>query len=733
MAKGRKQSSKQNPAESADPSQNVQLETVDLLASVEALAKLHNLPYSEETALQGLPVSGKSLPHDLFNRCAARIGLETEYVQAKPSEITAMVYPFVLLFKDGTSAIAVDKDINQNEILVQSHGADTLKRIRASSLDKDCLPVAILATVDPTRRSHQERESAELERTRHWLWSAVTPLWPSWAYVALAALIINLLGLALPLFVLNVYDRVIPNNSIPTLWALALGVAIAIGFDFILRVLRAIIINNSGRRIDMKVSSRLFEHAVDIKMEERVLGAGETASHIREFESVRDFFTSTGLVSLIDLFFIGLFLWLLWYLVGPLAIVAMVAVPVVLAATILFNLPLARAVRRAHASAAQRHSVLVEALTAIGTVKAINAESTLQRRWENAVASSVRAGSASQIWSAIAVNFTMLAQQSVSVLIIIWGVFLIAAGELTIGALVASNILAGRILAPLGSIAVTIVRTQQALSAYGFLNKMMALPRDHEPAIDGNAKIAAGRLEFNNMSFNYPGQNVKALDSVSMTIAPGERVGIIGRVGSGKSTFGKLMINLYSPAEGAVMIDGTDTRHHAAAVLRKAVHYVGQETELFTGTLKDNLLIGNPEDQDQLETATNASGIAGFIQANPLGLEMPVGEGGKSLSGGQRQAVGIARAIMANPKIMFLDEPTGQMDNLTEAAFLRAFSNWLSGDMTLLIATHRASMLALVNRLVVIDKGKIIADGPKDTVLASLPNGNPVSPGRKGK
>ncbi len=703
-----------------------------LLSVLQALAKTHDLPFSRERALHGLPLTNDELTLDLFVRSASRIGLDAKVVAMRPSQVSAIVFPFVLFFNNGDVGIALEKRENGQSISVMIDGVPGIRKMRPSEMDHDCTNTVIYAAVKDLDAVGNREKVLNTLQSGHWFWSKFIQFWPTWIYIVFAALIINLLGLALPLFVMNVYDRVIPNNSISTLWALVVGVAIALVFDFVLRVIRSKLIDSSSRRVDMSVSSDLFEHALDAKMATRGSHAGELANQIREFESVRDFFTSTGLTSLIDLLFIGVFLGLLWLIVGPLALVALFAVPCVLLVTLLLQIPLAKSVRKTQATSANRHSILIESLVSIETVKAISIEGAMQKRWESAVAGSVRASSATHFWSSLAMYFTMFAQQAVSVIIIVWGVFLVAAGDITIGALIASNILAGRVLAPLGSIAMTAVRAQQSFNAFGMLNRLMKLERDHQPAFNAKAKVDKGGIEFRELEFAYDKSGENVLDEISLRITPGERVGIVGRVGSGKSTMGKLLCGLYQADNGAIIIDDTDTRHYSIADLRKAVGYVGQETELFSGSLKDNLTLSGPKPTDVVLECASVSGVAAFAQTHPLGYEMPVGERGKDMSGGQRQSVGIARAMLANHKILFLDEPTGQMDNLTEAAFIRGFKPWLDPATTLLVSTHRMALLDLVDRLIILDKGKIIADGPKGKVLQSIGKTNLVQ-AKKGK
>ena len=689
-----------------------------LLWALQKLATIHNLPFSKSRALEGLPLGDDGFTIKLFTRSAGKLGFESQIVSKPPSRVPAIVYPFVLLFKNGQVGVALEKNNQQNLIKVQMPGEKDPVTRKPSELDRDCFDAVVYAS--PKQQELFAGEENGPAKQGHWLWSETFRFWPTWTYIILAALVINLLGLALPLFIMNVYDRVIPHNSISTLWALVFGVMIALFFDFTLRIVRSVLIDNASRRVDMAVSSKLFEQALDARMANRGPRAGELANQIREFESVRDFFTSAGLVAVIDLFFIGIFLGVLWIIVGKLVFVALIAVPIVLLFTLFLQLPLSRAVRNTQVATTNRHSVLVESLVGIETIKAVSAEGTMQNRWENAVASAVRASSSTHFWSSLAIYFTMYAQQIVSVVMVTWGVFLIAEGQITVGALIASNILAGRVLAPLGSIAMTFVRAQQSFNALGFLNRFMNLKRDHVASWNKKGMINSGKLEFRDVSFSYPGQENKALDGIQLSMKEGEKIGIIGKVGSGKSSLGKLLAGLYDPDDGAVVVDGTDIRHYAVADLRKAVMYVAQETELFSGTLRDNLLIGGPADEDILAACADVAGVTAFADAHPLGFQMPVGERGKEISGGQRQSVGIARGLIAGPKILFLDEPTGQMDRMSEDQFVRKFKDWQQGKVTLLLATHRTPLLELVDRVIIIDNGKIVADGPRDQVLASL-------------
>jgi ATP-binding cassette, subfamily C, bacterial LapB len=705
------------------------------LAALEYLARHHQKEFSAAAVTDGIPLEDGQLTPGTFPRAAERLGLVCKVVERRPSMVPAIVCPFAVLMKSGDVVIVESKRYSGRLQVFTPGVSRRSTTVSAGRLDRDATSTVFYVTdagVQAERGEFGASGEFGSPQRGHWLWATAGRYWYSWLHVILGTLFLNLLGLALPIFVMNVYDRVIPNNSVNTLYALAAGVGIALAFDFVLRMLRAAIIDQSGRRIDMTASARLFEQALDARMAGRPARSGELANQIREFESVREFFTSATIASAIDLLFIGIFLAVLWLVVGPLAFVPLLAIPVVLVVTLLIQLPLGAAIARTLATTSNRQSVLVEALVGIETVKSIGAEGALQKKWENAVAGSVRSNSQTRFWSSVAMFFSMFVQQAVSVIMIVWGVFLIAAGDITVGALIASNMLAGRVIAPLAGIAMTISRAQQSIASLRQLNSLMRLERDHADTTRGITRNAGsvrqGAIEFRNAVFSYPGQGSKAIAGISLRIAPGERVGIIGRVGSGKSTIGKLLCGLYECDEGAILIDGIDSRHYRISELRRAVAYLGQESQLFSGTLKENILLPSMNADGDFELSARIAGVSAIAAAHPLGFGMPVGERGSGLSGGQRQAVALARLMMRPSRILFLDEPTSAMDNSSEAAFIAGFRQWVADDVTLIVATHRVSMLELVDRIIVMDAGRVIADGPKKEVLERLSKGRQISP-----
>ncbi len=693
-----------------------------LLDCLDHVARHFGIAFSKGGALTGLPLDDGSLDARTFVRAAERFGIRAKLVSRPVERIAPMLLPVVLLLHDGDACIVSALDPAAGTAKVFHPRADpAVAWVPLDKLARAASGRLFLVTPQesPTAQGFYET-THDSGRRGHWFMGPVLRAWPTWIQVVFAALMVNLLGLAVPFFIMNVYDRVIPNLAVSTLVALSSGVAIALLFELILRHLRAVVLDRAGKRIDMGLAAQLFDRIVRLRMGEQRLGTGVTAAQVREFETVREVFTSQTVIALTDFAFIGIFVFAIWTIVGPIAWIPIVAVPVVLVLTILIRIPLARAVAVTQREANRRHGVLVESLAGIEAIRAANAEGTMQRKWEDAVAASSRASAAIRFWSSLVLHLSTLVQQSVGVLIIIWGVFLIGDGKITVGALIATNILASRVLAPLTSIAMTLVRVQQAVSALKTLNALMKLPVEASERGQGLAEDH-GTIEFRNVSFTYPGAVRPAVQDIAFTIEPGERVGIIGRIGSGKTTLGKLLAGFYEADTGSIIVAGSDTRAHNPADLRARVGYVGQSPELFSGTVRDNIVMGRGQaSDDDVARVVRLTGIDTFTAEHPLGLMMPVGERGEGLSGGQRQAVALARVMIRQPSALFLDEPSAALDFAAEQALAQELAGITDGARTLIVCTHSGAMLSVVDRLILIDQGKVIADGPREKVLALL-------------
>jgi len=689
--------------------------------ALQFLAAHHGRAISREALLAGLPITDGRLSVSLFLRAAQRAGLEAEPVRRSLDDIAALVLPAILAMHDGSTRILLAIDHANKTATLLDPTAKTRPTSRSfAAIARDYTGYAFL--IRPALAADARATAAGDLPRRHWFWSVVTRFWTNYSHVAIAALIINLLALASPLFIMNVYDRVVPNGAIPSLVALSIGMGLAMAFDFLLRIVRSRIIDMTGKKLDVVLASDIFEHVLSLKMAQKPTSVGILANQIRDFDSVREFFTSGTVVSMTDLLFAILFIGILFVIAGPLAWVPIVMLPIMIAVGLILQIPLERAMRRLQSESAARHGVLVEALSGIDAVRATGAEARMQTAWERSVAATARSSEDVHFWASLALTTASTAQQINYLAMIVIGVFLILDGQLSVGALVASAMLSGRVLAPISGIAAVITRAAQTSIALKALNRVMSLERERPPErMYVSRVIARGSVAFDNVSFKYPQGTGNALEKVSFRVAPGERIGIIGRVGSGKTTVGRLLSAFYEPQEGRVFVDDVDIRQYDPADLRSGVGFVLQDTDLFFGKLRDNIALGKPEatDEEILEAA-RLSGVERFIAGHPLGYDLPIAEGGRSLSGGQKQAIGLARALIRRPKILFLDEPTAHFDIRSEAEFLERLKFLGEQELTILISTHRFSVLSFIDRLLLFDQGRLVADGPRDKVLALL-------------
>lgn len=692
-----------------------------LLDCLALLARLHKHPISPEALQAGLPLAGNRLTPQLFVRAAERAGMAARIVQRKLGRIPRLVLPAVLVLDQGRDACilsAIEGD-GSFEIIVPAGEEGIRKRMAAGELEKSYSGVAIL--VHPARHLDDRAGDVDSVLRASWFWGTLYRHRRDYVQVLLASVMINFFVLVSPLFIMNVYDRVVPNNAIETLWVLAIGALTVFVFDFAFRMLRAYFVDGVGKKVDVIVSNRLFEHIIGIQLAVRPASAGSFANNVREFETLREFFTSATLTMMVDLPFSILFLFVIGWLAGPLVLVPLAAIVPVVVVGIILQFPLTRLINANFQVAAQKHGVLVEAIDGLETIKGTSAEGVLQGKWEHAVGVVAATGQKSQLLSATGVNFTMFVQQIVTIIMVIVGVYLITENLLTLGGLVACTILTGRALAPLGQIAGLLTRFQHARMAYKSLSQLMAMPLERPPGKAFLRRLSLdGDIEFAKVTFKYPQQPVAALDACSFKIAKGDRVAILGRVGSGKSTVARLIVNLYQPETGTVLVDGVDVGQIDPADLRRHIGYVPQDVKLFYGTVRDNMVMGNRRADDaSFLRAARLSGVDKIVGRHPAGFDLQVGEQGRALSGGQRQAVAIARALLADPGVLVMDEPTSAMDFATEHVFVNSLLEFLKGK-TLVLVTHKPSLLALVDRIIVLDAGRVVADGPKDKVLQAL-------------
>ncbi|WP_233402755.1 type I secretion system permease/ATPase [Marinomonas transparens] len=708
---------------------NVQSATLEypnpLLDCLVLLSKFFHNPYTADAIAAGLPITDNDMAPEFFQRAAKRIGISSRFVKRPLKKIPDMVLPAVLLLKDNQACVLLEIDHKQNiaKIFRPESGEGEVflpLDLLTDSYMGYCFFVRPLYQFDKRSEKSDEVDS----KKGHWFWGTVSRSWRIYRDVFVASLLINIFAVASPLFVMNVYDRVVPNNAFDTLWVLAIGAIVVYLFDFLLRSLRAYFIDIAGKKSDILISATIFSKVNNITMAARPKSVGAFAKNLQEFESIRDFITSASITTLVDIPFMFLIIGVIWLIGGPVGYIPIVTIALIILFSLVIQIPLKRSIVESQKTASQKNAVLIESLYNAESVKLNNAEGVLQKQWENAVGNIADWGVKTRQLSQSCSSFAMVAQQLTTVIIVIVGVYQISEGNMSMGALVASVMLTGRALGPMAQVASLATRYNQAKSAFTSLNEIMSSPveRPDDVKFVHRPKFK-GEFQFEAINFSYPDQEQAAVSDININIREGEKVAIIGRIGSGKSTLGKLMTGLYTPTSGAVRIDSVDLRQVNPTDLRRNIGAVSQDVNLFYGSIKDNIVMGVPYMEDEaIIRAADLSGVSEFANRKPGGLDSSVGERGALLSGGQRQSIAIARALLFDPPILILDEPTASMDNTTEARMKRRLMEAVK-EKTLILITHKASMLDMVDRIIVMDNGRLIADGPKAQVHEALRQG----------
>lgn len=694
-----------------------------LLDCLVELTRIHGRPSTRAALSAGLPMAKRGLTPSLFSRAATRAGLYSKILRRPLEKLDAPLLPAVLLL-DGDEACLLmgwEQSNTVARLLFPETGQGLVTMSREDLLGRYS---GITIFARPHFRFDQRTPALGDVKQRHWFWGAFLEQFPVYRDILAAALLINLFALAMPLFTMNVYDRVVPNFAQETLWMLAAGILLVLVIDYVLRLLRGHFIDLAGSRIDIKLSGLIMERVLGMRLSDRPASVGSFASTLRSFESVRDFIASATVTALIDLPFALLFFLLIFWISWPLVFLPLIGVIAVVIYSYVIQHKMHELSESTFRATALRNATLIESLTALETIKAHGAEGLMQEKWEKTAAFLARVSAQLRLLSSSAISGVATLQQFVTLTTLIAGVYLIHEGLLSMGGLIACSMLAGRAMAPLGQIVGLLMQYQNAQMALESLEGTMTRPveRSDEAAFVHRPEIR-GEIEFRDVRFSYPSQTQEALKGVSFKIRPGEHVLVLGRVGSGKTTLQKLMLGLYSPSEGSVSIDGVDLRQLDPADLRRSIGYVAQDTLLFYGSLRENIAIGaSYADDSAIVASAEVAGLTEFVNRHPQGFDMLIGERGESLSGGQRQGVAIARAILLDPPILLFDEPTSSMDFSSEAQFkerLRQFAE----HKTLVIVTHRMSLMELAQRIIVIDDGCIVADGPKDKVTEALQSG----------
>lgn len=695
--------------------------TDTLLESLLFLSKYYKRRVSKESILSGLATYKKKMSLAQFIKAAKKIGLISRLVYRKIDEIDRLALPVLSIDINNKVNIIMDIDIKNNKVSALftdiSYGEIT------TSLDeyKKTFSGNILIIKSSYNFRNRLDVSTEKHESKKWFFSTMRKIAKIYYLVILATVFINIFVLAIPLFTMNVYDRVLPNKATETLWVLAIGVIVVIVFDFILKLLRAYFIEQAGKRADIRMSNTIFDHLLNIKLDSKPASTGMFVSRLQSFESVREFFTTATITAFVDLPFVALFIFIIFYIGGDLGYVSLFTAILAIIFSLIMQSPIKDTILKSFQEEQIKQTVLTETVSGLEIIKSVKAENRMRTHWEKSISQTSYFANKAHYLSQVVTYFVSSLAQLSSITIVIVGVLLANEGLISMGVIIAAMILNSRVIAPVSQIASMLIRLDRTIISLKNIDEIMNMPVEREaskhylsrPYLDGD-------IHFKNVCFAYKEQNFKILNNINMKIKKGEKIGIIGKVGSGKSTLIKLLMNLYETNEGSILVDNTELRQIDPVDLRKAIGYVPQEPFLFMGSIKDNITIGDQFASDEeILKAAKISGVHDFIGKHQAGYDLLVGERGEGLSGGEKQIVTLARALVSDPNILILDEPTNSMDDLSENIFKRNLKSIIE-NKTLILITHKPSMLSLVDRLIVINDGKIIADGQKEQIIAKF-------------
>ena len=688
-----------------------------LMDCLAALGNFHDVQVSRASVLAGLPLEGGDLSPGVFSRAARRAGFTSRLVRRPLNRLNPNLLPAILLLEDNSACVVCHIDEQQGIAkIIFPELSDAVVDVALQEVQQNYTGYVIFCR--PTFKFDSRARVLRKSKRAHWFWDVISQSRGVYRDILIAAVVINLLSVALPLFVMNVYDRVVPNAATDTLWVLAIGVGIALSADLALRVLRNYFVELAASRIDVTLSSDILEKVLGLNLASRPGSVGAFTNTVQSFEAVRSFFNSMTFVALVDFPFVFLFLGIVMLIDWTLTLPIILGGIIVTIYAVVTQTALKELSKTAMKTSSQRSALLVEAIAHLEDVKSFNAENKVQSSWEKSTIYMTKISAKLRLLAMSVSNTALWVQQVVGISIMLIGVYLIIEGEMTQGGLIAAYLLSGRAMGPISQAANLLSQYHHAATALNALNEIMQKPSER-PA--GKQWLSQGKvrgdIEFRHVYFKYPDDNRMVLHNVSFSIKAGEKVAILGRNGSGKSTINRLLLGLYQPESGSILVDGTDVRQHDPAELRHCIGYVPQDVSLFFGTLRENVNAGAwHNDDEKLLNAARIAELTNVINTHPEGFDMQVGEQGKLLSGGQRQAVAIARAVLNDPPLMLLDEPTAALDHTTEAAIKSNLQHFTRGK-TLILVTHRASLLDLVDRVIVLDDNQVVADGPKESVL----------------
>ncbi|GIU47203.1 ABC transporter [Shewanella sairae] len=693
-----------------------------LLDSLVLLTEHFGSPCSSDSLAAGLPMQGHVLTPELLPQAASRAGLAAKLSRKGLNEISDIMLPCILLLKDKKACLLRELDIDKDRAVIQlpeTGGKEVL-----SIEELEALYVGYLFLVKQEYRGDMGLDVHLHDNKSHWLWQTVKDSAPIYRDALIASVLVNLFALVSPLFIMNVYDKVVPNLAFDSLWVLAIGAGIAYIFDLILRQLRSYLIDVAGKKVDIIVSSKLFAKAIGIPLEKRSPSVGGMAKQLGEFDSIRDILTSATITTLVDLPFAFFFLTIIYIVAGDLAIIPLLGGIIIIGYTLIMQPKLKTAIDESNKFSGLKHGHLIESLASIESIKSSGAEGLVQKSWQQMIGHTANWQLKSKKITTSVTNMATFVVQTSVIFVVILGVYRVAENEISMGGIIAAVILSSRAISPMAQLAGLMTRGNQTASALRQLDELMT----QEDEFENKGHLVSrqrlmGQISAHHMGFSYPGAERPILHPLSINIAPGERIAIIGRNGSGKSTLAKLLVGLFKPTKGSLTYDGLDSEQIHPSDLRRNFGYLPQDITLFHGTIRDNILFGTRQvTEHQLIRAVQLSGINLFTNLESEGLDQQVGEGGRELSRGQRQTIALARATLNDPPVLLMDEPTASLDARAEKQFIHAMHN-VSKDRTLLLITHKMHLLNLVDRIIVLDRGHIVADAPKTEVLKKLNDG----------
>lgn len=677
-----------------------------------------------EALVAGLPLVAGHLPLEHVAAAAERGALRAEIVAEDPLRLADWSLPALVLTGDGGVDVlwAIERDAAGQAIAAKmSEPGQPDTRVRVPAAELAAAASGRIVRLAPAAGPATGMGSPETPRPADWIWPVFAGSRRIYAEAIAATIAINILALAMPLYTMNVYDRVLPNAAADTLWALSIGIILATLFDFAIKSLRSSFVDTASRRADVLMGNLVYSRVLGARLALKPQSVGVRANTLRELETLREFLNSATLTTFGDLPFAVLFILVIAVVAGPLALVMLAVVPLLLGIGWLTQRAMARLTERNIRQHAVRNAVAVETLAGLETIKAAGAESWAASAWERTVADGIRTSTEMRHLSNTGLYIIHTAQTLAQVAMVIVGFYMVAAGAITSGALIAATMLAGRAVQPLSQLAMLIARLHQTRIAFRMLSELVHAPQ--ERAADARFITRSqfeGAVSFENVVFTYDKDAAPVLREVSFEIKSGERIGLVGGIGTGKSTALKLVQALLEPQSGRVLIDGLPVGQVDPALLRRAVRLGLQDAELFHGTIRSNITLGDPGASDEaVLRAAETAGALGWIARLPRGFDTEVRERGRGLSGGQRQSVALARSLLGDPRVVLLDEPTSDMDIRTEKIVVERLRQWL-GTRTLVLVTHRPALIDLVDRLIVLDDGKKLIDGPKAAVLAAL-------------